>query len=646
MAVVEVVLVVADAAVGATLAQAIRADARAAALVVIVGDGSDDTLELANQRQPTVVVVTDELDAGDGAAFLGALADISASAGRARPWMVLVADRRDASGSSATADRVVALADVASGLVDAIVAGIEAERPEQFPTEDIDLNALPRDTLQMRAVVPPADDGVAVRDLTVVLPPVPVEPPNLGFDLGVGTGAGDAPPPPVAIGDDPPPSRDVASALRQKMSAMAARLFSGSDTPAPPDVGLPPVVDAAGDIDLGAFAEERRSATEIDDLGLDEPIGPAVGTTAARASRDADVPGGVDGDAQAIQPGERDAATLIARAVATSLTGSLEIASDGVVRCVVFEQGRVIFASSSSPVDRLGQLLVREGKVTSAQLRQALAVVGESGRRTGEVLVDLGHLKRRELAPMVRRHLEDIVYATFATTRGAFRWLAGAPATGERIRVSRAPASIIIEGVRRKFAVAELARLVGGASAVVAGERERLAELTAAADLSAAERALLDGLDGVHTVGELATRAGLELDAGLALAWSAVVLGAASVRGGRGTLAPTGAGDSGELLVADADLAIDRERVRARHQLVRAADYFALLGVRIDASPFEVRRAYETARRDFAPDAFAPELRRELAVQLDEIAQVLDEAYAVLRAEPLRSRYAAHVEAP
>ena len=102
------------------------------------------------------------------------------------------------------------------------------------------------------------------------------------------------------------------------MSAMAARLFSGNDTPAPADVGLPPVVDAHGDIDLGAFAEERRSGTEIDDLGLDEPVGPSVGTTAARASRDADVPGGVDGDAQAILPGERDAATLIARAVATA----------------------------------------------------------------------------------------------------------------------------------------------------------------------------------------------------------------------------------------------------------------------------------------------------------------------------------------
>ena len=74
-------------------------------------------------------------------------------------------------------------------------------------------------------------------------------------------------------------------------------------------------------------------------------------------------------------------------------------------------------------------------------------------------------------------------------------------------------------------------------------------------------------------------------------------------------------------LVGETDLAIDRERVRARWQLVTEADYFALLGVRRDATGFEIRRAYQSARRDFAADCFPNDLRRELARELDDIAQ-------------------------
>ncbi|HET9621299.1 MAG TPA: hypothetical protein VFP84_08040, partial [Kofleriaceae bacterium] len=101
--------------------------------------------------------------------------------------------------------------------------------------------------------------------------------------------------------------------------------------------------------------------------------------------------------------------------------------------------------------------------------------------------------------------------------------------------------------------------------------------------------------------------------------------------------------DEATALVGETDLAIDRERVRARWQLVTDADYFALLGVRRDATGFEIRRAYQAARRDFAADCFPGELRRELARELDDIAHVLDEAFRVLRDDRLRQTYLANL---
>jgi hypothetical protein len=120
----------------------------------------------------------------------------------------------------------------------------------------------------------------------------------------------------------------------------------------------------------------------------------------------------------------------------------------------------------------------------------------------------------------------------------------------------------------------------------------------------------------------------------LPLAWGLCVLSLAIAR-----RADTELPDEGTSLVGETDLAIDRERVHARWQLVSDADYFALLGVRRDATTFEIRRAYQSARRDFAADCFPVDLRRELARELDDIAHVLDEAFRVLRDDRLRRTY-------
>jgi DnaJ-class molecular chaperone len=66
--------------------------------------------------------------------------------------------------------------------------------------------------------------------------------------------------------------------------------------------------------------------------------------------------------------------------------------------------------------------------------------------------------------------------------------------------------------------------------------------------------------------------------------------------------------------------------------------------VRRDATAFEVRRAYEAARRDYAPEAFSSEVQREQAEPLREIAVVLDEAYRVLRDDAVRTRYLANLK--
>ncbi len=450
----------------------------------------------------------------------------------------------------------------------------------------------------------------------------------------------DATPPPDPASPEPVgDGRDFARQLRAKMSMMAQRLFQGGDAggvlASPAD--LAPRHDHHTHIDLAALGEdlplgggvteiESRSAG-ISRASLDHTTSPGSWDTQVR---ERGLP-----DSGEIVRGISDAAMLLAKMFVTSATGRVGFRRDEIETVVFFDQGRPVFASSSEPRDRMGGLLVREGKITAAQYERCQTMVSESGRRIGEILVDLGYLKRRELLPAVRRHVEDIVYSLFGWDRGHYRITVDSEPSAERIRLSRHPASLILEGVRRKLDRSTLERLVGPPSTVIeVADRERLGGIVNLGDLAAEERAALAAFDGQADLATVARAGGIDVADVLPVAWGLCVLGLATAR-----RTDTEIPDESTALVGETDLAIDRERVRARWQLVTDADYFALLGVRRDATAFEIRRAYQSARRDFAADCFPADLRRELAQELDDIANVLDEAFRVLRDDRLRVTY-------
>ncbi|HEY0254143.1 MAG TPA: DUF4388 domain-containing protein [Kofleriaceae bacterium] len=439
---------------------------------------------------------------------------------------------------------------------------------------------------------------------------------------------------PMPLPEPPPPpaggGRDFARQLREKMSMMAQRLFAG-DAQSSQGVDLRPRHDHHTEIDLAALGEEtplNNNVTEIERNVDARELQTSPGSWDTQV-RERGLP-----DSGEIVRGISDASLLLAKLFAQTTTGRIGFRKDEVEKVVHFDQGRPVWASSNEPGDRMGELLVREGKITASQYERCQAQVAQSGRRMGEILVDFGYLKRRELLPAVRRHVEDIVYSLFGWERGHYLITVDTTASVERIRLSRHPAALVLEGIRRKLDRSTLERLVGPASTVIeVRDKERLGGIINTADLVAEERACLAAIDGQADLSTVARNAGIDVADILPLAWGLVVLGLAVARRADQEL------EESTALVGDSDLAIDRERVRARWELVSEADYFALLGVRHDATAFEIRRAYQSARRDFAADCFTVDLRRELARELDDIATVLDEAFRVLRDDRLRVTY-------
>src|SRR6185295_2920363 len=149
---------------------------------------------------------------------------------------------------------------------------------------------------------------------------------------------------------------------------------------------------------------------------------------------------------------EEDVAGLIARLHRERYNGRVTLRRGDAEKSLFFEEGRPVFATSNLPHDRMGDLLYREGKITREQHARSREIVAETGRRMGEILVEMGFLKRRELLPAVRRHVEDIVYSLFAWDSGAYGTSPGdGGARDEKIRLAAHPTAIVLEGIRRKI---------------------------------------------------------------------------------------------------------------------------------------------------------------------------------------------------
>ena len=176
---------------------------------------------------------------------------------------------------------------------------------------------------------------------------------------------------------------------------------------------------------------------------------------------------------------------------------------------VFFDGGAVVFASIRSNPHRLGDMLVRAGKISEADLDRARATQqkGDS-RRLGEILLEMGAVTPKELERHVRLHIEEVVFELMSWREGYFsfeeRPISDAPSEAS---VQISTESLLMEGARR---IDEWSRIEGkvphvGVVPVLAPLR---ADHPSLLDLLPNEWEVLAEIDGAKDLREIALRLG------------------------------------------------------------------------------------------------------------------------------------------
>ncbi len=93
-------------------------------------------------------------------------------------------------------------------------------------------------------------------------------------------------------------------------------------------------------------------------------------------------------------------------------------------KSIHIRDGQIIFATSTDTSDRLGECLVKAGKITHTGLEQALKLYQKySGlKKMGVILVESGLLPPRELFSGLRIQVKDIIFSLFLWREGDYQF--------------------------------------------------------------------------------------------------------------------------------------------------------------------------------------------------------------------------------
>ena len=155
------------------------------------------------------------------------------------------------------------------------------------------------------------------------------------------------------------------------------------------------------------------------------------------------VPGGLKG-----QISELPVPDILQHLRLSQATGILTLVAGGARKALYLKDGRVVFASSNLPNDRLGEILLREGKITVEEYEASIKAITK-GKRQGKVLVEMGALSPKDLWEGVQFQVKEIVYTVFQWDEGQFHFEESTLPEKERITVDLDIQDLILAGLRR-----------------------------------------------------------------------------------------------------------------------------------------------------------------------------------------------------
>lgn len=144
---------------------------------------------------------------------------------------------------------------------------------------------------------------------------------------------------------------------------------------------------------------------------------------------------------------EANVSDLVVQIYTIRKSGILRLSQSEIKKSLYFKDGSIVFAHSNLRHERLGEILLRLGKITPEEF-QTVSGKLQSGMRLGQALYEQGFLSPSEVTAGVSYQIQIIVYSVFNWDQGEYEFLEREKPVYEDIMVETSTPQLIIDGIR------------------------------------------------------------------------------------------------------------------------------------------------------------------------------------------------------
>jgi tetratricopeptide (TPR) repeat protein len=323
---------------------------------------------------------------------------------------------------------------------------------------------------------------------------------------------------------------------------------------------------------------------------------------------------------------------------------------DKIEKKVYFKSGDITFAASSLPSDRLGDMLLRTGKLTQAQFDASTELIKSTGKKQGAILVQLGFITPQGLVDSVKEHVKQIILALFAIRMGSYRFDEGPLPMADIIPLQMSTGNVILDGVTA-LEWNDLRRMLPSPTSVIRPATDPSC-LFQDAHLTADQQTVFSLIDGKRSIEEICGLAGV----GDFNAMKAVYVLLALRMAEEGQLKteeemqfareavqeavrPKAAQPAAPAGPAEPALVVTKDSILAAFAALPNQDHYQLLGVERTATMQQIKKAYFRLAKAYHPDRHFDPAMADLKDKLDALFDHIHKAYESLSNQATRAEY-------
>ncbi|MHB8846409.1 MAG: DUF4388 domain-containing protein, partial [Nitrospirota bacterium] len=282
-----------------------------------------------------------------------------------------------------------------------------------------------------------------------------------------------------------------------------------------------------------------------------------------------------------------------------------------VIKKVYFRNGDIVFASSSLVEDRLGDVLLREGKINQVQFDVSTEIIKKTGKKQGAVLVDLGFIKPQDLVNAVKDQVKRIILSLFAVHRGTYAFDEAPLPMADIIPLQMSTGNVILEAVST-LEWKTIRKSLPPPTTVLRPATDP-SHLFQDASLTADQRTVLSFIDGKRSIEEICGMSGVGDFNAMKALYLLLTLQMAEIGASKSEKEMEFAREAVREAVssvprketgtsAEPEAAATREAVQQAFDALPKQDHYQVLGVSSAATAEEIKHAYFHLAKSYHPD--------------------------------------------